>query len=85
MSARTKLILGLVGAAAVGVAVGILLAPETGVNTRRKIAGTAGDWGNSLGDLFSSAKESVGNLRRKGGDLASRSADRYADVKESYS
>ena len=85
MSAKTKLILGLVGAAAVGVAVGILLAPETGATTRKKIAGTAGDLGSSLGDLFTSAKESVGNIRRKGSDLASQAADRYSDVKESYS
>lgn len=85
MSARTKMILGLVGAAAVGVAIGLLLAPEPGANTRKKIADTAGDWSNSLGDLFSSAKESVTNMRRKGSDLASQAADRYADVKESYS
>lgn len=85
MSARTKLILGLVGAAAVGVAVGILLAPETGADTRKKIASTAGDWSNSLGDLFSSAKENVDKLRRKGSDLASQAADRYSDLKESYS
>ena len=85
MSDRTKFILGLVGAAAVGVAVGILLAPETGANTRKKIAGTAGDWGGSLSDLFNNAKESVGNLRRKGSDLASEAADRYSDVKERYS
>lgn len=85
MSAKTKLILGLVGAAAVGVAVGILLAPETGVNTRKRIADTAGDWGTSLGDLFASAKESVGNLGRKGAGLASKSAESYSDLQENYS
>lgn len=85
MSNRTKLILGLVGAAAVGVAIGMLLAPETGQNTRKRIASTAGDWGHSLSDLFSSAKESVGNLRRKGSDLASRSMESYSDVRENYS
>ena len=37
MSNKTKLILGLFGAAAVGVAIGILLAPETGQETRKKI------------------------------------------------
>ena len=85
MSAKAKLILGLVGAAAAGVVVGLLLAPETGANTRKKLADTAGNLGNSLGDLLSNAKESVGNLRRKGTDLASEAADRYSDVKESYS
>ncbi len=85
MSAKTKLILGLVGAAAVGVAVGILLAPETGADTRKKIANTAGGLGSSLGDLFTSAKESVGGLRRKGGKLASQTSESYSDVQENYS
>ena len=85
MSNRTKLILGLVGAAAVGVAIGMLLAPENGQNTRKRIASTAGDWGHSLGDLFNSAKESVGNISRKGANLASRTSDRYREVGESYS
>lgn len=85
MSDKTKLILGLVGAAAVGVAIGILLAPENGTTTRKKIADTAGDWSNSLGDLFNNAKESVGNLRRKGDNLAARSRESYSDLKENYS
>ena len=85
MSDRTALILGLVGAAAVGVAVGMLLAPETGANTRKKIVETADGWGSSLGDLFNSAKESVGNLARKGEDLASQATNRYSDARESYS
>lgn len=85
MSDKTKLILGLVGAAAVGVAIGILLAPETGTTTRKKIADTAGDWSTSLGDLFNNAKDSVGNLRRKGDNLASQTRESYSDLKESYS
>ena len=85
MSNKTKLILGLFGAAAVGVAIGILLAPETGQETRKKIASSAGDWGSSLGDLFNSAKESVGNISKKGASLVNRTADRYSEVGESYS
>jgi gas vesicle protein len=85
MSEKTKLILGLVGAAAVGVAIGILLAPETGTSTRRKIADTAGGWGSSLGDLFNDAKESVGNIARKGSKLGAQTAESYSDLKENYS
>lgn len=85
MSDRTKFFLGLAGAAAVGFAIGIILAPETGANTRRKIADTAGDWGGSLSDIFSNAKESVGKLRRKGADMAARTAETYSDLKEQYS
>lgn len=80
MSAKTKLVLGLIGAAAAGVVVGLLLAPDSGTATRKKITGTAGDWGSHLGDLFSSAKDSVSNLRNKG----QKASSQMNDVKESY-
>ena len=80
MSARSKLVLGLIGAAAAGVVVGLLLAPDSGTATRKKISSTATDWGSHLGDLFSSAKDSVGSLRKKG----SKAASQMSDVKESY-
>ncbi len=85
MSTKTKLVLGLVGAAAAGVIVGILLAPEKGTDTRKRITDTAGDWTSSLSDLFSSAKEEISNLKSKGNKAASRAADKFSDVKESYS
>lgn len=80
MSAKTKLVLGLVGAAAAGVVVGLLLAPDSGNATRKKITTTASDWGSHLGDLFASAKDGVTNLRRKGESAISKAND----VKESY-
>ncbi len=85
MSSKTKLVLGLVGAAAAGVIVGLLLAPDSGNETRKKIKGTAGDWTSHLSDLFSSAKEEMGNLKSKGSKAASSAANRFNDVKESYS
>ena len=80
MSAKTKLVLGLIGAAAAGVVVGLLLAPDSGTATRKKISSTASDWGSPLGDLFTSAKDGVSNLARKG----SRAASQANDVKASY-
>ena len=80
MSARTKLVLGLVGAAAAGVVVGLLLAPDSGTATRKKLTSTAGGWGSHLGDLFSSAKDGVTNLAKKGEKVSSK----MNDVKESY-
>ena len=85
MSAKTKIVLGLVGAAAAGVIVGLLLAPDSGTATRKKISGTAGDWSSHLGDLFSSAKDELSNWKGKGAKAASEAANRYNDVKESYS
>lgn len=84
MSAKTKLVLGLVGAAAAGVVVGLLLAPDSGVATRKKIANTAGDWSSHLSDLFASAKDEVTNLKKKGYRAASAAAEQVNDVKESY-
>lgn len=84
MSAKTKLVLGLVGAAAAGVVIGLLLAPDTGSATRRKIADTASDWGGSLGDLFATAKDEVAGLAKKGHKAAESAGRRAADVKESY-
>lgn len=85
MSSKTKLVLGLVGAAAAGVIVGILLAPESGADTRKKIKDTADDWTSHLGDLFASAKEEASSLKKKGYKAASDAAGKFNDVKESYS
>lgn len=85
MSGKTKLILGLAGAAAAGVIVGLLLAPEKGTDTRTKIRETATDWTDQLSDLFSSAKEELSNLRNKGSKAAKDASNSYSNVKESYS
>ena len=84
MSAKSKIVLGLVGAAAAGVIVGLLLAPDSGSATRKKIKSTAGDWSDHLSDLFSSAKDEFTNWKSKGSKAASEAASRYNDVKESY-
>ncbi len=84
MSAKTKLVLGLVGAAAAGVVVGLLLAPDSGTSTRKKIAGTAGEWTDYVSDLFSSAKEEAADLKKKGAKAASDAARRVKEAKEMY-
>ena len=85
MTTKSKVILGLVGAAAAGVLVGLLIAPEKGTDLRRKVKGTAGDWAGHLTDLFASAKEEVGNLTKKGQKAAGDAGNKFNNVKESYS
>ncbi len=85
MTTKSKVILGIVGAAAAGVAIGLLLAPEKGSEVRRNIKSTAGDWADHLSDLFSNAKSSVGNLRNKGSRVADDAADKFNSARESYS
>ena len=59
MSSPNKIILGLLGAAAIGVALGILLAPESGGEVRKKIADKASDIASRIGDLINSGKEKL--------------------------
>lgn len=85
MTSKTALLLGIVGAAAAGVIIGILVAPEKGTNTRKLIGDTASDWTDSISDLYSTAKEELGNLASKGSKKASDLKGKFNDVKESYS
>jgi len=57
MSDTSKLILGLLGAVAAGVAIGLLVAPEKGSEMRKKVRKTTGEWADTLSNLFTKAKE----------------------------
>ena len=89
MTSTTKIILGIVGAAAVGAVVGLLLAPEKGSELRQKVKDYAGDWTSQLSDLFSSGKEEFDNIRNRATqgaeDLANRGADRFNSARENFS
>jgi gas vesicle protein len=85
MTTRSKVILGLVGAAAAGVIVGLLVAPEKGSDIRRKVGDTATDWAGRLSDLFASAKGEVDNLKSRGTNVARDAANKFSNVQESYS
>ena len=88
MSTKSKVILGLVGAAAAGAVIGLLLAPEKGTDTRKRISKTATDWADHLTDIFANAKGELKNLRNKGtkaaSDLASGATDISSGSNESY-
>lgn len=88
MNNKTKLILGLVGAAAAGVIVGLMLAPEKGTDMRKRISRTAGDWADHLTDLFANAKGELQNLRNKGArgarNMAGEAENRFNSATESF-
>lgn len=85
MTTKSKVILGIVGAAAAGVVIGLLLAPEKGADLRTKVKNRAGDWAGHLSDLFTNAKGEFDNLRGKGAKAASDAGNSFSNVKESYS
>jgi gas vesicle protein len=87
MSTSTKVILGIVGAAAAGAIVGMLLAPEKGSDLRQKVKDTANDWATQLADLLAEGKSELQNLRNKASkgarDLQENAEDRYNNARES--
>ena len=65
MTTTTKVILGLIGAAAVGAAVGMLFAPEKGSDLRKNIKDKAGKWTDNLTDMWNNSKETIKGEARK--------------------
>jgi gas vesicle protein len=59
MNSNTKTLLGLIAAGAVGVVIGMLLAPEKGSDLRKSIKDTLGDLGDKLNDIISEGKDKV--------------------------
>ena len=62
MENSSKVILGLLGAAAAGIAVGMLMAPEKGSELRKKLSEKAGDLSAQAGDLISYGKDKFGEV-----------------------
>jgi gas vesicle protein len=89
MTTRNKVLLGIVGAAAAGVIIGLLLAPEKGKDTRKKIKKTAGEWADSLTQLWAkgrhAAEDFVDTAKDKMKQGKSMAEDKANKVKESYS
>ena len=82
MNTKSKVILGILGAAAAGVVIGLLVAPEKGSDMRKKIRKTAGDWADNLSHLWSDGKETAEDTLDS---VKDRVKDKANKVKESYS
>ena len=82
MTTGTKVFLGILGAAAAGVVIGLLIAPEKGSETRKKIAKTAGNWSDQLTNLFNHGREEYEGLKEKAKNLKSNAQDKVSRMKE---
>ena len=85
MNKTSKIALGIVGAAAAGVVIGMLLAPEKGKDLRKTIKKTAGKWVDQVGNIFSHAEEELDELKSKARSAKASTMDKVNKLKEDYS
>jgi gas vesicle protein len=62
MSNSSKILLGFLAGAAIGGALGILLAPDKGSETRRRIVERGSEFGDSISDFGETVKEKFNDV-----------------------
>jgi len=62
MTSNTKIILGMLAAAAAGAAIGVLLAPEKGSELRRKIKDGIDEVMEDVSELLALGKDEIKNM-----------------------
>lgn len=75
----SNVLLGMLGGLAAGAVLGVLFAPDKGVNTRKKIAQKSNDLKDNLTDSFN---DFVSNVEDKYKHLASRASHLIEDGSE---
>jgi gas vesicle protein len=86
MNSTSKVLLAIIGAAAAGAIIGMLVAPEKGSDLRKKLSDTAGDWTSQLTQLLASGKAQLDNLKQTASNeaenLTEEGADSYNKIRE---
>jgi gas vesicle protein len=89
MDTKSKVILGILGAAAAGVVIGMLVAPEKGEETRKRLRKTAGEWADNLSHLWDRGKHAAEDAAQEAKDKAryakSAAEEKVNKMKESFS
>ena len=89
MNSTGKVLLAIIGAAAAGAIIGMLVAPEKGSDLRKKISDATGDWTTQLSQLLATGKAQLENLKQSASNeaenLASEAEGRYNKVREKVS
>jgi gas vesicle protein len=62
MNSTSKILLGFIAGAAIGGALGILLAPDKGSETRRRISEKGSEIGDSIVDIGETVKEKFNDV-----------------------
>ena len=82
MTTGTKVLLGVLGAAAAGVVIGLLIAPDKGSETRKRIAKTTGDWADQVGNVFKKTRDQYNDLKDRARSMKSAAEQKVSNLKE---
>jgi gas vesicle protein len=86
---NTKVLLGFLGGLAVGAIAGILLAPDKGSETRKKLSGMAGDISDAVEDGIHQAldkvKDKYAQVLKEGEELGEKAMSRINEAKNDLS
>ena len=86
MNSTGKVLLAIIGAAAAGAIIGMLVAPEKGSDLRKKLSDTAGDWSTQLSQLLAQGKAQLDNLKQtatnEAENLTEEASDSYNKMRE---
>ena len=85
MTKGSKFLLGVLGATAAGVAIGLLIAPEKGSETRKKLKKTANDWADNLSQMLVKGSEAVENGKYKVNQVKAAADEKVSKLKETFS
>ena len=66
----TKVIVGILGAAAAGLVIGMLIAPEKGSDLRKNIKKTADDWVDEISQWVGRGKEYIDEIKGRAAEEA---------------
>ena len=88
MNSTTRFALGILGAAAAGVVIGLLIAPEKGSEMRQRVKKTAGEWADNLTHMFNHGKETAADaaedVKAKARTAKSTAEEKVNKIKESF-
>ena len=83
-----KTTLGILGALGIGICIGLLIAPDKGAETRKRVADTLNDWADELKSIFQKTEEEVDkateDLRAKARRVKSAAQQRASGMNESF-
>jgi gas vesicle protein len=65
MNNNTKLLVGILGAAAAGLVIGMMIAPEKGADLRKNLKRTADGWIDELSNWVNKGKEYIDEVRSR--------------------